>query len=216
MGMKTDLYTEVIFLSARIRLLRVVCMKCDVVVYSNTAAFGLFFFGNWDNAPSVMFFYEAEHYNGNNSTKWTEKSLQEIKALGEYCVKNDVLTYNIKEALQLDDLRIGEVILECFYDAVAKMYSILSVKICPEHAKPNYYKKRKIRYTDLMNCCQIDMALIIINKLLKSDEEYDLIQALECKKILSQKNVMDQIIIPYNYFEKKAAELERRYAQSRR
>lgn len=190
-------------------------MKCDVVIYSNTAAFGLFFFGNWDNAPSVMFFYEAEHYNGNNSTKWTEKSLQEIKALGEYCVKNDVLTYNIKEALQSDDLQIGDVIYDCFCDAVAKAYSTLTVKICPERDKPDYYKKRKIRYTDLMNCCQIDMALIIINKLLKSDEEYDLIQALECKKILSQKNVMDQIIIPHSSFEKKAAELEKRHAQLR-
>ncbi|MBQ4497087.1 MAG: hypothetical protein II973_06240 [Spirochaetaceae bacterium] len=163
-----------------------------------------------------MFFYEAEYYNGNNSKKWTEKSLQEIKDLGEYCVKNEVLTYNIKEALQSDDLQIGDVIFECFYYAVTKMYSILTVKICPERNKPKYHKKRKIRYTDLMNCCQIDMALKIINKLLESDEEYDLIQALECKKILSQKNVMDQIIIPHSSFEKKAAELEKRHARLRR
>ena len=185
-------------------------MKCDIVVYSNTAAVGLFFFKNWYKAPSVMFIYEAEQYDGNNSAKWTEKSLQEIKTFGEYCVKNDILTFDIKEYFQAGDL-----IDEYFFRSVAKLYAKLSTEICPERNTPGYYKKRKIIYTDLMKYCQLDFAFEIIDELLDSDNVYDFSQGKECQKILFQQIGIDKIIIPHSSFKKKAAELERRYKISR-
>lgn len=181
-------------------------MKCDIVIYSNTAAVGLFLFHNWYNAPSVMFIYEAKEYNGNNSTKWTEKSLQEIKTFGEYCVKNDILTFDIKKYF-----KAGDLIDEYFFESLAKIYAKLTTEICPERETADYYIKRNIIYTDLIKYCQLDMALVIINKLLNSDDEYDLTQGLRCKKILFQQMGIDKIIIPHSSFKKKAVELERRY-----
>ncbi|MBO4439584.1 MAG: FHIPEP family type III secretion protein [Spirochaetaceae bacterium] len=182
-------------------------MKCDIVIYSNTAAVGLFLFLNWYDAPSVMFVYEAKQYNGNNSTEWTEKSLQEIKTLGEYCVKNDILTFYIKKYYQA-----GALLDDCFLmSSVAKLFAILITKICPEGTTEDYYIKRKLIYTDLMKYCQLDMALVIIEKLLVSGDEYDLTQGLRCEKILFQQIGIEKIIIPYSSFKKKTVELEKRY-----
>ena len=64
-------------------------MKCDIVVYSKTTAIGLFYFSKWDGQIYVMFIYEAETYDGNNSREWRKEILDKILALGETCEENE-------------------------------------------------------------------------------------------------------------------------------
>ena len=148
-------------------------MKCDVVIYSNTLAIGLFYF-KWEDGPSVMFIYEAEQYAGNNSAEWTEIKLQEIKTMGDYCVRNEKLAPKIKEKH-----KAGDTLDEEFYKAVSILYAKLSVNICPERKTKNYYFTRKIIYTDLMKFCQPGMALHMIYCLEDSEDADDKIQAFQ-------------------------------------
>ncbi len=149
-------------------------MKCDIVIYSDSTAIGLFYFAKWGHgSPCVMFIYE------------TDKSLQDIKALGEYCVKDDNLALKIKKHHQTGDL-----LSETLLPPVVKIYRAFLKEISvPESDYINYYRTRKIIYTDLIKCCQPEMARYIIENLKNSKDKDENIQALECERILNSKGV---------------------------
>ena len=149
-------------------------MKCDIVIYSDSTAIGLFYFAKWGHgSPCVMFVYE------------TEKTLQDIKTLGEYCVKDDNLALKIKE-----HHHAGDLLSETLMPPLVKIYRAFLKEISvPESEYINYFRTRKIIYTDLIKCCQPEMARYIIENLKNSKDKDENIQALECERILNSKGV---------------------------
>ena len=153
-------------------------MKCDIVIYSEDTAVGLFYFAKWGyEGPFVMFIY--------NAADLSEKSMEEIKSLGVYCVKDDALASKIA-----DHHRTGEPLADSFLEPVAKIYrEFLKQTALPENEYAGYFRTRKISYTDLAKCSQPDMIREIIRNLKKSDDEDDKIQAFECEKLLKTQEV---------------------------
>ena len=153
-------------------------MKCDIVIYSEDTAIGLFYFAKWGYEGSfVMFIY--------NTADLSEKSMEEIKSQGVYCVKDDALASKIA-----DQHRAGEALSDSFLEPVAKIYrEFLKQTALPENKYVEYFRTRKIAYTELAKCSQPDMIREIIRNLKESDDEDDRIQAFECEKLLKNQEV---------------------------
>ncbi len=150
-------------------------MKCDVVIYSKTAAVGLFWFAGWYNEPSVMFVYEACEYKNNDSEEWTKKSLAEIKSFGEVCEENEDLVIRLMKRASEGDL----IPVDLYKDFVSLFVKVLN-KV--KGNKDDYFNKRKIIYTDLIKYCQENMVWCIIHNLEKSKTENDKVAAFQYAK----------------------------------
>ena len=120
-------------------------MKLDLVIYSKTTAIGLFWFGNWYGEPLIMFIYEAEYYEGNKGLIWDAEILEQIKSLGEITEENEELTTKLKESANILELIPPE-----FFEPVATIYA-------KKGRKEEYYRNRKINYSDLIKCCPIEV-----------------------------------------------------------
>ena len=120
-------------------------MKLDLVIYSKTTAIGLFWFGNWYGEPLIMFIYEAEYYEGNKGLIWDAEILEQIKSLGEITEENEELTKKLKESANTLEL-----IPPDFFQPVAALYA-------KRGKKEEYYRNRKIDYSDLIKCCPVEV-----------------------------------------------------------
>ncbi|MBR4789519.1 MAG: SEL1-like repeat protein [Treponema sp.] len=148
-------------------------MKLDVVIYSKTTAIGLFWFANWYDSPTIMFIYEAHNYAGNNSDKWENASLEKIKAFAEKSIYNENLVLKIKDSLIVCDYISADL-----FKSVAKIFADVYTV--------NFFENRKIIYTDLIKCCQVEGAWLIIENLKDSENEEDKHEAFMCLKILAE------------------------------
>ena len=148
-------------------------MKLDVVIYSKTTAIGLFYFANWYDSPSIMFIYEAKNFNKNNSEPWEKDALEKIKSYAEKSIFDENLVLKIAASLHVCDL-----ISPDLFSSVAQIFA--------EIHESSFYENRKIIYTDLIKCCQMEGVWVIIENLKDSESEEDKQEAFQCLKILAE------------------------------